>query len=164
MADGSAYVTFKTTMVTRLAARLGNTVRVSYEPPRRPEDLTSAAGTLDWVGFDDGSASLDVRHMSGPYSASNPLVLEEDMPVRLVIQSMRPQGTQAAVDAVAIGILGDVLAVITTAPDLADTSSVVTHHVIPSSWTLTSGSLPSSDGHATRIELTVVVRSRLHLT
>lgn len=147
-----------------LVAR-GVDANVTYEPPRVASDLQTWAGVLDAIWFDDSATmTFDAELLSGGYSAVNPVRVDETARVTVVVQSLRPTGTQEDVDERAAELLRDVIAVLVTAPMLVETGELQSFHVLPVSATVATGFLGTSDGHGCRIELDVEAFSRLTIT
>lgn len=164
MADGTMLFAAKRALVERLDARMAEVV-VTYEPPRNATDIQTLNGVYDAVWFDpDADIVLTVPHLSGQYSVTNPVHLDETASFKVIVQTLRREGSQEDVDMRASEMLHDVVAVMATEPVLDDVTGVQSFWFLPRSASVTGGFLPASDGHGCRIELDVEAFSRLTLT
>jgi len=169
-ADGPGTLLFavQAAIVARLEERLVD-ARVRYEPPRVDRDVATEVGVMDAIWFDPETTELtyEIPVFHGPYSATNPLWLDETAIFDVVVQAIRPQGSQASADERAAELLRDVLAVLTTQPSVpaSDTAELLSLWLVPQTTTVQRGALPSSTtGHGCQFRLRCEARSRLKLT
>jgi hypothetical protein len=169
---GTLLFAVQSAIADRLRDRLVD-ARVSYEPPRAEGDLSTDQGIEDAIWFavgnddgDDGTVSYEIPVFHGPYSAVNPLWLDEVASFTVVVQCVRRDGTQAEADKRLAEMLRDVLAVLATKPEIPEmeTAELQSLWVVPQSAVFRRGPLPASSGHGSQVRVDVQARSRLKLT
>lgn len=160
MAYASAYTAAKAAIQTRLQARSGLAdVAVGYDKPSDADDVRTR-GSNEAIWFGDAEGSFDDVVLC----AGN-LRFDETLTVTLVIQVLRPTstGSQQSADARVDEILYEVAAEFSgqNSWDLADLDLDAYDYfqISPRGYRRFPGFL-SPEGHADRIELDLLVRSR----
>lgn len=159
MAYASAYTAAKIAVYTLLQARAGlQGVAINYDKPVDADDVR-ARGSNEAIWFADAEGSFDVVLFGGD------LRFDETLTVTLVIQVLRPTstGTQETADSRVDELLYEVAAEL-SGQDSWDVTGLDLDaydylEITPAGFRRSGGFL-SPEGHADRIELDLLVRSR----
>ena len=159
MAAGSTVVAYKEALLALLTTRTGATVNVGYQAPEDKADLQNTAGLQEAVWFEDADGTDDV------VALGTPLILDETYTVKVVVQVLNPasDGTQRAVDARAVAILGEVIGLVSANPTLSVTA-FARCETVSLGWKHVVGRLGTQPGHGSRFEISLGVEARLNLT
>lgn len=160
MPVGSSYSTLKAAIVDRLRLRPGlSAVTVSYRAPETTSEVQGESGSRELIHLDDASGD----HTNVVFGGL-PLWLDESYDLKLIIQVLRQSsdGTQETADARLDELWFEVLAELANDPSFGVTAPGIEHVVVSySSFTVMTGFLQNSGGHAAGVELDLAVEARI---
>jgi hypothetical protein len=166
MAAGSSVSTMKTALTALLEARdaLGG-LNVSDTGPVTAEDLQNDDGAWEAIWFGDTTTvSVEIPFAGTPVTYDE--TYDQDVVIQVLTDPADEEPSQTAVDRRAEVLLGELLTVLATTPDLdvAATDELVTFDVTMSSWSRHSGWLGNGDRYGCRFVVKVRVEARLTLS